>query len=39
MQSVEKMEELRKENMTESQNSFDKEFAVVIGYEPIKMEL
>ena len=39
MQIVEKMEELRKENKAESQSNFDKEFSVVIGYEPIKMEL
>ena len=39
MQSVEKMEELRKDNRAESQSNFDKEFSVVIGYEPIKMEL
>ena len=39
MQNVKKMEELRKDNRAESQSNFDKEFSVVIGYEPIKMEL
>ena len=39
MQSIEKMKELKNQKEVEKDDVFNKEFAVVIGYEPIKMEL
>ena len=39
MQSIEKMKELKNQKEVEKDDVFNKEFAVVIGYDAVKQEL